>query len=97
MWLHEVIAGTQMKGFGKGIAEDRVTIGESVRIHRELADLSQIDLSRITGLSKSMISAIENDQRQLSVESAKLIASALKCHPAVLIFPGWYMEKDPVT
>lgn len=86
-----------MTGFGKGMKKSRVTIGESVRLHRELAVLSQNDLSDITGLSESMISAIENNRCQLSVESAKLIASALKCHPAVLIFPGWYLAKDPVT
>ncbi|MHB1293232.1 MAG: hypothetical protein ACYCY5_13755 [Sulfuricella sp.] len=25
----------------------------------------------------------------LGVERAKVLACALKCHPAVLVFPGW--------
>jgi len=26
---------------------------------------------------------------RLGVERAKVLARALKCHPAVLVFPGW--------
>jgi hypothetical protein len=28
------------------------------------------------------------------VERAKVWAKALKCHPAVLVFPGWEIELD---
>ena len=38
---------------------------------------------------KATISAIENDRVNLGVERAKVFARALKCHPAVLVFPGW--------
>ncbi|HDZ02970.1 MAG TPA: transcriptional regulator, partial [Nitrospirae bacterium] len=40
------------------------------------------------------ISAIENDRVKLGVERAKVIAIALKCHPAVLVFPGWEIKKE---
>jgi len=33
--------------------------------------------------------AIENGRVNLGVERAKVLARALKCHPAVLVFPGW--------
>jgi transcriptional regulator with XRE-family HTH domain len=66
-----------------------VTVGESVRIIRELQELSQNDLAELTGIPQSTISAIENDRIQLGVERAKVLARALKCHPAVLVFPGW--------
>lgn len=66
-----------------------VSVGESVRIIRELQELSQNDLSKLTGISQATISAIENDRVRLGVERAKTIATALKCHPAVLVFPGW--------
>ena len=38
---------------------------------------------------QSTISAIENDRVSLGVERAKTLARALRCHPAVLVFPGW--------
>ena len=66
-----------------------VSVGESVRIVRELQEMSQNDLSRATGIPQSTISAIENDRIKLGVERAKVIARALRCHPAVLVFPGW--------
>jgi len=54
-----------------------------------LQELSQNELATITGIPQSTISAIENDRINLGVERAKQLALALKCHPAVLVFPGW--------
>ena len=69
-----------------------VSIGESVRIMRELQELSQNELSVLTGIPQSTISAIEHDRVKLGVERAKVLAIALKCHPAVLVFPGWDVQ-----
>lgn len=66
-----------------------VSVGESVRIIRELQGLSQNQLAERTGIPQATISAIENDRVRLGVERAKVLAKALKCHPAVLVFPGW--------
>lgn len=66
-----------------------VSVGESVRIIRELQEMSQNELAKIAGIPQSTISAIENDRVNLGVERAKQLAIALKCHPAVLVFPGW--------
>ena len=66
-----------------------VSVGESVRILRELQELSQSELSRLTGIPQATISAIENDRVNLGVGRAKVLARALRCHPAVLVFPGW--------
>ncbi len=71
-----------------------VSAGESVRIIRELQELSQNDLARLTGIPQSTISAIENDRVKLGVERAKVLARALKCHPAVLVFPGWDVRRE---
>ncbi len=72
-------------------AKKRVTVsaGESVRIIRELQGLSQNQLAQCTGIPQATLSAIENDRVRLGVERAKVLARALKCHPAVLVFPGW--------
>ena len=71
-----------------------VSVGESVRIIREMQELSQNELSALTGIPQSTISAIENDRINLGIERAKMIARALKCHPAVLVFPSWDVTKE---
>jgi transcriptional regulator with XRE-family HTH domain len=81
-----------MKDFQKSPKRTSVSIGESVRIIRELQELSQNELSAMTGIPQSTLSAIEHDKINLGVERAKVLARALKCHPAVLVFPGWEVE-----
>jgi transcriptional regulator with XRE-family HTH domain len=71
-----------------------VSVGESVRIIRELQGLSQNDLARLSGIPQSTISAIENDRINLGVERGKTLARVLECHPAVLVFPGWNISKE---
>ena len=78
-----------MKDYKIAKRQIEVSVGESVRIIRELQEMSQNDLAKIAGIPQSTISAIENDRVNLGVERAKQLAKALKCHPAVLVFPGW--------
>lgn len=78
-----------MKEFRPAKKRIAVSVGESVRIVRELQGLSQNQLAQRTGIPQTTLSAIENDRVRLGVERAKVLAKALKCHPAVLVFPGW--------
>ena len=71
-----------------------VSVGESVRILRELQEYSQNELAKVTGIPQATLSAIENDRIRLGVERAKIMARALKCHPAVLVFPGWDIVRE---
>jgi len=73
------------------LAKKRITVsvGEAARIKSELQGLSQNQLAQRTGIPQATLSAIENDRVRLGVERAKVLAKALKCHPAVLVFPGW--------
>ena len=82
------------KGFRKARRTVDVSPGESVRIIRQLQGLSQNELAELTGIPQSTISAIENDRIRLGVERAKTLARALRCHPAVLVFPGWDIDKE---
>ena len=86
-----------MKDYQKAQKQIDVSVGESVRIIRELQELSQNELSATTGIPQSTISAIEHDRVKLGVERAKVLARALKCHPAVLVFPGWSVEQGSAT
>ena len=83
-----------MKSYRKAKKMVDVSVGESVRILRELQELSQNELAELTGIPQSTISAIENDRVSLGVERAKTLARALKCHPAVLVFPGWDIHRE---
>ena len=83
-----------MKNYRKAKKLVDVSVGESVRILRELQEMSQNELSELTGIPQSTISAIENDRVNLGVERAKVLARALKCHPAVLVFPGWDVHQE---
>ncbi len=83
-----------MKEYRPAKKRIEVSVGESVRILRELQELSQSQLSELTGIPQATISAIENERVNLGVERAKVLARALKCHPAVLVFPGWDASFD---
>ena len=83
-----------MKDYRKAQKRVDVSVGESVRILRELQEISQNELSQMTGIPQSTISAIENDRVNLGIERAKNLARALKCHPAVLVFPGWDVNQE---
>lgn len=83
-----------MKNYRKAKKTVDVSVGESVRIMRELQELSQSELATLTGIPQSTISAIENDRIKIGVERAKVLARALNCHPAVLVFPGWSLEES---
>jgi transcriptional regulator with XRE-family HTH domain len=86
------IGENDMKDYRKAKKTVAVSVGESVRIMRELQELSQSQLAALTGIPQSTISGIENDRIKIGIERAKTLALALKCHPAVLVFPGWETE-----
>ena len=81
-----------MKDFKRAKRRIEMSVGESVRILRELQKMSQNELSAACGIPQSTISAIENDRINLGVERAKQLAHALKCHPVILVFPGWQID-----
>jgi len=81
-----------MKNYRKAKKAVDVSVGESVRIIRELQGLSQTELAEVSGIPQSTISGIENDRIRIGVERAKMLARALSCHPAVLVFPGWRIK-----
>jgi len=83
-----------MGNYRKARARIEVSVGESVRIIRELQELSQNQLAKLSGIPQSTISAIERDRVNLGIERAKVLARALQVHPAVLVFPNWDVERE---
>lgn len=66
-----------------------MTPGQSLKVTRELQELSQNELAKISGLPQSTISGMESGRINIGVERAKILAHALRVHPAVIVFPGW--------
>ena len=77
-----------MKDFKRAKKRIDVSVGESVRIIRELQEMSQNELALVCGIPQSTISAIENNRINLGVERAKQLARALSCHPGRAGFSG---------
>ncbi|MBS0318790.1 MAG: helix-turn-helix transcriptional regulator [Proteobacteria bacterium] len=78
-----------MRNFVPARKRVEVSPGESVRIIRELQGFTQSRLAELCGIPQTTISGIETGRVNLGVERAKTLANALRCHPAVLVFPGW--------
>lgn len=83
-----------MSEYRKAKKRASLSVGESVRIVRELQELSQNELAELTGIPQSTISAIEHNRVSLGVERAKILARALQVHPSVLVFPGWETDSN---
>lgn len=66
--------------------------GASLRLCRELQELSQADLAALTGIAQSTLSALESGRIGIGVERARVLARALKVHPAVIVFPNWEVD-----
>ena len=96
-WRVVYTGGNEMEEFRPAKQRVEVSVGESLRILRELQELSQNQLAELTGIPQATISAIENCRVNLGVERAKVFARALRCHPAVLVFPGWEVPLEPAA
>lgn len=81
------------KDFVQARVHAHLTPGEALKMLRELQEMTQADLAKITGISQSNISALESNAKQMGRERAIVFAKALKVHPAVLLFPDFDIQK----
>ena len=70
-----------MKEFRSAKKRVEVSVGESVRILRELQELSQSQVAEGTGIPQATLSAIKNGRVNLGVERVKILARAVKFGP----------------
>lgn len=66
-----------------------LTPGDSVRVIRELQEMTQAQLGEASGIPQPTISSIESGRVTLGAERAEKLAIALEVHPAVLLWPNW--------
>lgn len=67
----------------------KLTPGKALKICRELQGLTQAELAEKSGLKQATISSLEHDRVVMGIDRAKVLALALKVHPAVLAFADW--------
>ena len=65
----------------------KLTPGSTVRVFRELQEMTQAELAKVSGVMQPTISAVESGRIALGLERARKLAAALKVHPALLLFP----------
>lgn len=63
--------------------------GEMIRTLRDLKEWSQLDLSEVTGISQTNISAIENGRVEIGKQRAIVLAEALSVHPSSIMFADY--------
>jgi transcriptional regulator with XRE-family HTH domain len=80
------------RGYVPARAREVLAPGESVRIARELQEMTQEELADASGIAQSTISSIESSRVTLGAERAERLARALKVHPAVLLWPNWNVD-----
>lgn len=68
-----------------------VSNGDSIRIVREMQELSRAQLAELTGISTTTLVAIEKDEIEPDGRLVKLLAHYLRVPPTVLI-SGWRDE-----
>lgn len=69
-----------------------MTPGEMLISLRNLQELTQNDLAKMTGMTQANISNMESGRQQIGRDRALVLAKALKVHPAVIMFPNYRVE-----
>ncbi|MCP4912248.1 MAG: helix-turn-helix transcriptional regulator [Oligoflexia bacterium] len=79
--------------FLDSLIDGKVTSGKIIKARRETLGLTQKEIYELTGIKTTFLSAVENDKRNLGVETASRIAAAIGLHPSSILFPG-EIDKD---
>lgn len=77
------------KGFARARTRVVLSPGDSLRIARELQEMTQGELAAASGIPQGTISSLEKGRVTLGAERAEKLARALDVHPAVLLWPNW--------
>jgi len=66
-----------------------LSTGEVIRMLRELKGWTQGELARLSGISVTNISLLENDKIEIGKRRAEQFAKAFNVHPAIIMFPEY--------
>jgi transcriptional regulator with XRE-family HTH domain len=65
--------------------KDVLALGQEIRRHREIIDISQEKLAELAGLHRNYIGLLERAERTPSITTVFKIARALGLHPSELL------------
>jgi transcriptional regulator with XRE-family HTH domain len=66
-----------------------LSTGEVIRMLRELKGWTQGELARLSGISVTNISLLENGKIEIGKRRAEQFAKAFNVHPAIIMFPEY--------
>ena len=67
----------------------KLSVGEVLRMLRELKGWTQRDLAKRSGISETNLSLLENDRVEIGKKRAEQLAKAFAVHPAIIMFPEY--------
>lgn len=65
-----------------------LTTGRAIRAKRKNYGITLEEVSKITGISVTNLSAIENDKKTIGLKTAIKIGAAIGLHPSTILFPN---------
>ncbi len=81
------------KDFARARVNTSISPGEMLKTLRELQEMTQERLAKLSGVPQSNISALESGERQIGRERALVLAKVLKVHPAIILFPDYDVDE----
>lgn len=76
------------------ILDEDLSSGEVLRGLRIKSGLSQDQLSELTGLQRSNLSALENDRISMTSHYAEIFSAVFKVHPSEILYPNGHVKKS---
>ncbi len=76
-------------------AHTQLTTGEVIKMLRELKGWTQEKLAKVSGITATNLSLLENDKIDIGKKRVEQLAKAFKVHPAVIMFPEY--ESKAIT
>ncbi|GEM_PF-210259 len=72
-------------------AKDSIAMspGEALATLRRLQEMTQSELAESAGMTQANISSMESGRQQIGRDRAIALATALRVHPAVIMFPNY--------
>lgn len=67
----------------------KLSVGDVLRMLRELKGWTQRDLAKRSGIGESNLSLLENDRVEIGKKRAEQLAKAFAVHPAIIMFPEY--------
>ena len=66
-----------------------LSTGEVIHMLRELKGWTQAELARLSGISPTNLSLLENERVDIGKKRAEQLARAFNVHPATIMFPEY--------